>query len=98
DGARQEWPRRLRRVRRAADVVPRQGGDEFLILVAGRGDARTPRSQAHAHMRTAAEPIASKMRDALIEAVMLGDIELVVTASIGASVYPDDAGSAEALM
>jgi diguanylate cyclase len=29
---------------------------------------------------------------------MLGDVELYVTASVGASIYPDDAGSAEALL
>jgi EAL domain-containing protein (putative c-di-GMP-specific phosphodiesterase class I) len=34
----------------------------------------------------------------LLEPVILDDVELVVTASIGASVYPDDADTAEALL
>jgi diguanylate cyclase (GGDEF)-like protein/PAS domain S-box-containing protein len=93
-----EVARRLRRITRAGDVVARQGGDEFLILVAGRGDGRTPRAQSHAHMRAAAGRIAEKMREALSEPIMLGDVELVITASIGASVYPDDADTGEALM
>jgi diguanylate cyclase (GGDEF)-like protein/PAS domain S-box-containing protein len=94
----QEVARRLRRVTRSNDVVARQGGDEFLILLAGRGDARLPLAEATADIRAGAERVAVALRDALTEPFALGDIELHVTASVGASIYPEDADSAEALL
>jgi diguanylate cyclase (GGDEF)-like protein/PAS domain S-box-containing protein len=90
--------RRLRRVTRAGDIVARQGGDEFLILVTGPSVARESAAEARAAIGTAVGRIASKLRDALTAPFVVGGVELYVTASVGASVYPDDAGSAEALL
>ena len=89
---------RLRRVTRAGDIVARQGGDEFLILVTGPSVARESAAEARAAIRTAVGRIAAKLRDALAAPFVVGGVELYVTASVGASVYPDDAGSAEALL
>jgi diguanylate cyclase (GGDEF)-like protein/PAS domain S-box-containing protein len=93
-----EVARRLRRVTRAGDIVARQGGDEFLVLVTGGREARASTAEATAAMRDSAGRIAAKLRDALTQPFLLGDVELYVTASVGASIYPDDAGSAETLL
>jgi diguanylate cyclase (GGDEF)-like protein/PAS domain S-box-containing protein len=93
-----EVARRLRRVTRAGDIVARQGGDEFLILATGGRDSRASAADANAAMRAAAGRIAAKLRDALTQPFVLGDVELYVTASVGASIYPDDAVSAETLL
>jgi diguanylate cyclase (GGDEF)-like protein/PAS domain S-box-containing protein len=92
-----EVARRLRAVTRAGDIVARQGGDEFLVLITA-GDARPPAGDANAAMRAAAGSVAAKLRDVLLQPFVLGDVELYVTASVGASIYPDDAGSSETLL
>src|SRR4249920_3106049 len=80
---------RLRGAVRATDVVARLGGDEFLVLVADidlEGAAE------------AAERVAENIRAALSAPVRLAPGELYTHASIGASLYPADADSAEELL
>ena len=63
---------------RATDTVCRQGGDEFVILLA---EIEQPQDAAH---------IAEKLRVALAVPHFIGGHELHVTLSIGISVFPDD--------
>ena len=72
-------------LRRANDVVARQGGDEFLILLT---DVASP----------ASEVVASKVRSALREPFVVDEIEIQVSASIGIGLYPVDGDDAEALL
>jgi diguanylate cyclase (GGDEF)-like protein/PAS domain S-box-containing protein len=71
---------------RSTDTVCRQGGDEFVILLA-----------EIEHHRDAAQ-IAEKLLAALLAPHFIDGNELHVTLSIGISIYPDDAATAEAVM
>ena len=82
----QEIARRLRATLRDADTVARVGGDEFQMVLANVGDA------------TGAARIAEKVMRALGEPFTLEGQELNVTASLGLSLYPRDAGSGELLL
>jgi diguanylate cyclase (GGDEF)-like protein/PAS domain S-box-containing protein len=80
---------RLRRVARETDVVARQGGDEFLILLAD-----TPSSSAiHA-----ASPIAARVREVASAPVTVAGLDVSVTATVGIAAYPSDASSADELL
>jgi diguanylate cyclase (GGDEF)-like protein/PAS domain S-box-containing protein len=79
---------RLRRVLRDSDVLARQGGDEFLVLLADLSDDPV----------AAAERVGSKLLDALREPFVVAGTEVRTGASIGVSVYPADASDTEALM
>ncbi|MGH8741887.1 MAG: diguanylate cyclase domain-containing protein, partial [Burkholderiales bacterium] len=81
-----EVSRRLRLCLRASDTVARLGGDEFVVLLEEISDP----------MYVAA--VAQKIIAALAEGYVLADREYHVTASVGASTYPDDAADAQALL
>jgi diguanylate cyclase (GGDEF)-like protein/PAS domain S-box-containing protein len=87
---------RLQRATRTADVVARQGGDEFLVLLADiepNGDADDPD-----YARKAAAIVARKIRRTLRAPFVVSGVEIFVSASIGVSLFPDDAPDSETLL
>jgi diguanylate cyclase (GGDEF)-like protein len=71
---------------RQIDTVCRMGGDEFVVLlpeITGAADAGL---------------VAQKLMDALAQLTHAGDVAVSVAASIGISVYPDDAEHIEQLV
>ncbi len=76
---------RLRKVIRPTDIIARLGGDEFVVA---------------AHCATgaaAASRIADKLLDVLTAPVSVGGSDVIVGASIGISMYPQDAQTRELL-
>ena len=77
---------RLRANLRAGDMIGRLGGDEFLVVL------------EDVHDLAPVEIVARKLLGAVMRPYPLGGREATVTASIGVSVFPDDAVDAAALM
>lgn len=77
---------RLKSCVREMDTICRQGGDEFMILL-----NEIDRSEDAAH-------VAQKIVAAMSEPHFVGNSNLVVTFSIGISLYPDDAQDSHALV
>jgi diguanylate cyclase (GGDEF)-like protein/PAS domain S-box-containing protein len=77
---------RLQSCVRSSDTVSRQGGDEFLVLLA---DVAHPRD---------ASVCAEKILEALDAPLRLGAHDLRITASIGIATFPGDAEDAESLL
>ncbi|MGM9482807.1 diguanylate cyclase domain-containing protein [Roseateles sp. NT4] len=71
---------------RQIDTVCRLGGDEFIVLLPEIMDAADPGL------------VAQKLMDSLASLMHAGGVPVRVSASIGISVYPDDAEDIEALV
>ena len=71
---------------RADDFVARLGGDEFAVVL------------THPPASRAASRVARKLTQALVESFKLGPRRYAIGASIGISVYPDDALDANTLL
>jgi diguanylate cyclase (GGDEF)-like protein/PAS domain S-box-containing protein len=82
---------RLRAVTRAADMIARQSGDEFLVLVR---DARGSRGD----VAQLTEALAARIEHAISSPFTLDGHEVVIGVSVGTSVYPDDGSTAEELL
>ncbi len=77
---------RLTKALRGGDVVCRLGGDEFAIILENLVDTQQ------------IEPILEKMMHSLIRPLRLDNHDLVVTASVGVAVCPNDADNPEGLL
>ena len=77
---------RLRGLVRPADVVARLGGDEFGAVILGL--------EGETELRAVAE----RLRSALDEPVVLGDLHVRAGASIGMACWPEHGGDAETLL
>ena len=88
---------RLRGCTRETDMVARQGGDEFLLLLADLERGMGPVSGTEAAVLVA-ESVSTRVHEALQEPFDLGGVEFFVSASIGVSLFPQDADDATSLL
>jgi diguanylate cyclase (GGDEF)-like protein/PAS domain S-box-containing protein len=82
---------RLRAVTRSADMIARQSGDEFLVLVRDSRGSRADVAQL-------AEALAARIEHAISSPFAIEGNEVVIGVSVGTSVYPDDGRTAEELL
>ena len=82
----EEVGRRLEAVTRAADIVARIGGDEFLVVT----EKVTTEDEAR--------EVAARVATTLLQPHRIGDDEHVVGVSMGLALYPDHAGDADELL
>jgi diguanylate cyclase (GGDEF)-like protein/PAS domain S-box-containing protein len=82
----QKVAQRFRDALRQSDLVARQGGDEYTVLLQPLGDMQE------------AAVCAQKLIDALAKPIDADGHELFVTCSVGISIFPDDAKDAAGLL
>jgi diguanylate cyclase (GGDEF)-like protein len=92
-----QFAQRLGEATRETDLVARQGGDEFLLLLADVD--RTPQIEgAREGVSVAAESVALRIQEALRKSFSIQQTELYLTASLGISLFPEDAADAPTLL
>jgi diguanylate cyclase (GGDEF)-like protein len=82
----QDIAMRLQRLVRSSDTVARLGGDEFVIVMPGLGDAARAVTIGENVIRELSQP------------VIMDELALAVSASVGVSFYPDDGSDAASLL
>ena len=82
----QEVAQRLQGVVRAGDTVSRRSGDEFLLLMLEAKD------------RSSVAAFAARIASGLAEPYDVDGAKILVGASVGFALYPDDGRSAQALL
>jgi diguanylate cyclase (GGDEF)-like protein/PAS domain S-box-containing protein len=94
----QQMGMRLREITRETDLVARQGGDEFLILLGDmeRG-THAPRPDTE-NSRLVTEAVATRIHEALQAPFVVGGTEFYITASLGVSMYPFDGEDGKTLL
>jgi len=80
------FAQRLKECLRAADTLARIGGDEFMIILEEDKDLKTSKI------------VANKILEAMKEPIVLGESQLMISTSIGISIYPQDTDDAEELI
>ncbi|HYM55941.1 MAG TPA: diguanylate cyclase, partial [Solirubrobacteraceae bacterium] len=90
---------RLRRAVRAEDLVARQSGDEFLVLLADlpRPGDRAPRA-GWSGLPPSVSAAMRQIHQVLREPFVVCGQDLALEASVGISVFPDDAEGGEELL
>jgi diguanylate cyclase (GGDEF)-like protein/PAS domain S-box-containing protein len=86
---------RLRVVTRDTDLVARQGGDEFMILL---GDLERGEAGDEDPALLIARTVAGRIREVMEEPFDLAGTPFYASGSIGISLFPQDASDAEALL
>ena len=86
---------RLQAATRAGDVVARQRRDEFLVLLADIVPPTNPPIRSTRARRPRSWPRSSRT---LRAPFVVSDVEIFVSASIGISLFPDDAADSETLL
>jgi diguanylate cyclase (GGDEF)-like protein len=82
---------RLRGATRASDMVGRDGGDEFLVLLPDLPPTLEEATRA-------AELSATRVREVLLDPLSAGSVELDISASVGVSLFPFDAADTQTLL
>ena len=82
---------------RETDLVARQSGDEFLLLLSDLDPGPAALAGANSAL-LAAEAVAGRVHDLFREPFTPGGTEFYVTASIGISIFPSDAADASSLL
>jgi diguanylate cyclase (GGDEF)-like protein/PAS domain S-box-containing protein len=88
---------RLRACTRETDMVARQGGDEFMLLLSDLEQGPGIATGTDAAM-IVAETVADRVHQALRKPFDLAGQEFYASASIGVSLFPQDAQDAETLL